>query len=227
MLAAGVLGYSRYNRGMNTKSLTAKQKSVLGYISDFMEEHGNAPTVREISDHFGYSSPKSATQILKALEDKSYISVTPRKSRGITLTTTTKQTRKAKDTIMKITDDMIDRSRINALIAAHNSDYAASRAMGSVLDSAMIDRRDAKLKLERLQSDREYFTRSNREIPTATRNAIEDAENAFEMANESFETQQRKRSEMSHAAGLKNELLRNIKDELKKRRMNVSTLGDY
>ena len=53
--------------------LTDRQREVFDYICDVIREESRPPTVREISDHFGFRSPKAASDHLAALERKDYI----------------------------------------------------------------------------------------------------------------------------------------------------------
>jgi repressor LexA len=58
---------------MGRKKLTAKQHEFLQYLIDHTKENGVWPTYREIIEHFGYSSPNSVTQNLKALHRKGHL----------------------------------------------------------------------------------------------------------------------------------------------------------
>ncbi|MFB6231959.1 MAG: transcriptional repressor LexA [Salinibacter sp.] len=58
---------------MGRKKLTAKQHEFLQFLIDHTRETGVWPTYREIIDHFGYSSPNSVTQNLKALHRKGHL----------------------------------------------------------------------------------------------------------------------------------------------------------
>ena len=68
------------------KGITKKQQAVLDCIEDFIREKGYGPTVREICEEMGLSSPSTVHVHLKALEDKGMINRDPLKSRSITLT---------------------------------------------------------------------------------------------------------------------------------------------
>ena len=68
-----------------TKKLTARQKQVLEFISEFIEEHQFPPTRSELSAHFGFRSPNAAEAHLRALEKKAVIGIGRGVSRGITL----------------------------------------------------------------------------------------------------------------------------------------------
>jgi repressor LexA len=65
------------------KGLTKRQRQVFDFICSAMREEARPPTVREIADHFGFRSPKAATDHLDALEHKGYIRRRTRKSRNI------------------------------------------------------------------------------------------------------------------------------------------------
>ena len=68
-----------------TKGLTDRQKQVFDFICDTMRAEVRPPTVREIADHFGFRSPKAASDHLAALERKGYIARNTRKARNITV----------------------------------------------------------------------------------------------------------------------------------------------
>ncbi len=65
------------------KGLTDRQREVFEFIRDVMRVDHRPPTVREIADHFGFRSPKAATDHLDALERKGYIQRRDRKARNI------------------------------------------------------------------------------------------------------------------------------------------------
>ncbi|MGM0365435.1 MAG: transcriptional repressor LexA [Actinomycetota bacterium] len=56
------------------RKLTARQKQILENIHRFMADNGYPPTVREIASSFDFSSPRAASDHLKALQKKGYIS---------------------------------------------------------------------------------------------------------------------------------------------------------
>lgn len=68
---------------MGLKTLTQKQKNVLKFIYDSIKIHNLPPTIREIAEHFGFSSTGTVRDYLKALTDKGFIRVSPNKSRAI------------------------------------------------------------------------------------------------------------------------------------------------
>ena len=55
------------------KGLTKKQKRVLLFLEEFIQEHGFPPTVREIAYHLGMSGPHSAKRFLDLLQAKGFI----------------------------------------------------------------------------------------------------------------------------------------------------------
>jgi repressor LexA len=66
--------------------LTKRQASVFGYIRETIEERGYGPTVREIAEEFGMSSPNGAMGHIRALTKKGFIKRTANRSRSIELT---------------------------------------------------------------------------------------------------------------------------------------------
>jgi len=70
---------------MAEKTLTARQKQILKFISEFIEKHKFPPTRSELSAHFGFRSPNAAEAHLRALEKKSVIGIERGSARGITL----------------------------------------------------------------------------------------------------------------------------------------------
>lgn len=69
----------------NKDKPTKKQQAVLACIEKYMREKGYGPTVREICNDLGLSSPSTVHVHLSSLEEKGYIKRDPRKSRSITL----------------------------------------------------------------------------------------------------------------------------------------------
>lgn len=69
-----------------TEKVTRRQQAVLDCIEDSIREKGYGPTVREICQQLGLSSPSTVHVHLKSLEEKGLIKRDPLKSRSITLT---------------------------------------------------------------------------------------------------------------------------------------------
>lgn len=57
------------------RDLTAVQTLVYRFIVDSIRENGWAPTRREISNRFGWSSANAAEDVLRALEHKGAIRI--------------------------------------------------------------------------------------------------------------------------------------------------------
>jgi repressor LexA len=66
--------------------LTERQQKVYQFIHEKITQRGYGPTVREIGECFGISSPNGVMCHLKALEKKGLIRRSPNKSRAIELT---------------------------------------------------------------------------------------------------------------------------------------------
>lgn len=80
-------GNSEYNKpGDGNKgrgNLTDRQRQVLDFVRDAIEQKGYPPTIRDIADHLDIVSLNAVRRHLKAIEKKGYIHVDPGKSRGI------------------------------------------------------------------------------------------------------------------------------------------------
>lgn len=69
-----------------TIKITKRQQAVLDDIEKHIIEKGYGPTVREVCEDLGLSSPSTVHVHLKALEEKGFIKRDPLKSRSISLT---------------------------------------------------------------------------------------------------------------------------------------------
>lgn len=69
-----------------TIKITKRQRAVLDDIEKHIIEKGYGPTVREVCEDLGLSSPSTVHVHLKALEEKGFIKRDPLKSRSISLT---------------------------------------------------------------------------------------------------------------------------------------------
>lgn len=67
------------------EKITKRQRAVLECIEACIEEKGYGPTVREVCQSLGLSSPSTVHVHLRALEEKGYIKRDPLKSRSIAL----------------------------------------------------------------------------------------------------------------------------------------------
>jgi repressor LexA len=70
---------------MTGKTLTSRQKQILKFISEFIENNKFPPTRSELATHFGFRSPNAAEAHLRALESKAMIGIERGAARGITL----------------------------------------------------------------------------------------------------------------------------------------------
>ena len=68
------------------EKVTKRQQAVLDCIEECIREKGYGPTVREVCQSLGLSSPSTVHVHLKALEEKGLIERDPLKSRSIALT---------------------------------------------------------------------------------------------------------------------------------------------
>src|SRR5262245_5377345 len=67
----------------NERPLTGRQRQVLDYIDRAVRERGYPPSVREIGEAVGLSSPSTVHAHLAALQDKGYLKRDPSKPRAI------------------------------------------------------------------------------------------------------------------------------------------------
>ncbi len=65
------------------KGLTKKQREIFDFIVDFMEEHGFAPSYREIAEHFDLSSVSTVHDHIRALSNKGYLKTSEGEARAI------------------------------------------------------------------------------------------------------------------------------------------------
>jgi len=70
---------------MEKTELTEKQREVLKFIYEAIRFKNIAPTIREIGEHFGFSSTGTVRDYLNALVNKGYIRIQEGKSRAIEL----------------------------------------------------------------------------------------------------------------------------------------------
>lgn len=68
---------------MRKITLTPKQQETLTFIKDFVSQHGNSPTIKEIQSSFNLNSLRSVSQRLEALERKGLIKRDSFKHRNI------------------------------------------------------------------------------------------------------------------------------------------------
>src|SRR2546426_9913624 len=65
--------------------LTDRQRDILSYIHEHVNERGYPPSVREIGEAVGLSSPSTVHSHLRSLQEKGYLRTDPTKPRTIEL----------------------------------------------------------------------------------------------------------------------------------------------
>ena len=65
--------------------LTPRQSEVFNAIKDYQARLGFPPTVKELAELIGVSSPNAAADHVNVLKRKGYITVAPGAARGITI----------------------------------------------------------------------------------------------------------------------------------------------
>ncbi len=65
------------------ETLTKRQKEILDFLGEFIEERGYAPSLEEIASHFHLSSPSTVHKHLLNLEEKGFISRQSSRSRAV------------------------------------------------------------------------------------------------------------------------------------------------
>ena len=65
--------------------LTEKQLHLYEWIKAFIAKHDYSPTITEITDAYGFSSPAPIQSRLRYLRDKGYITWQPGKNRTIAI----------------------------------------------------------------------------------------------------------------------------------------------
>ena len=66
-----------------TNDLTARQRRILEFIRNWVEQYGYPPSVREIGEAVGLVSPSSVAYQLKALETKGFLRRDPNRPRAV------------------------------------------------------------------------------------------------------------------------------------------------
>lgn len=65
--------------------LTKRQKEILDFIAAHIDRKGYAPTLEEIGDHFGLSSPATVYKHVEQLVEKGHLRKAPHQGRGLHL----------------------------------------------------------------------------------------------------------------------------------------------
>jgi len=67
------------------KNLTKRQREILDFVNDFLKDKGYAPSLREIGDHFGLTSPATIHTHIQNLRDKGFLKTSLNEARSIEL----------------------------------------------------------------------------------------------------------------------------------------------
>lgn len=70
------------------EQLTDTQQRTLDFIRGYIRQNGLSPTIAEIAEGMGWSSPNSVVNHINALERKNYLKIKRGAGRGITLPAT-------------------------------------------------------------------------------------------------------------------------------------------
>jgi repressor LexA len=65
--------------------LTKRQRQILDYITDFLSQHGYAPSLREIGEHFNLNSPATVHAHIENLKKKGFLKTSYNEARSIEL----------------------------------------------------------------------------------------------------------------------------------------------
>ncbi len=65
------------------RKITDRQKQVLDYICDYIDEHAYAPSIRDIQGHFGLKSTKGVKDHIDRLVEKGYLNRTNGTARAL------------------------------------------------------------------------------------------------------------------------------------------------
>lgn len=69
-------------------NLTKRQREILDFINEFLADHKYAPSIREIGEHFGLSSPATVHAHIENLKQKGFLTNSFNESRSIELLNT-------------------------------------------------------------------------------------------------------------------------------------------
>ncbi len=67
-------------------NLTKRQREILDFVTEFMDAQGYSPSIREIADNFGLSSPATIHVHLENLKSKGFLKSSFNEARSIELT---------------------------------------------------------------------------------------------------------------------------------------------
>src|ERR1700716_3449148 len=89
-------------KSVSSKKLSERQKNILKYIEDYVEERGYPPSIREIGDRVGISSTSVVDYNLKVLEREGRIRRDREVSRGLELVGISRGQRQSQPRLMRI-----------------------------------------------------------------------------------------------------------------------------
>jgi len=87
---------------VSTKKLSERQKNILKYIEDYVDERGYPPSIREIGDKVGISSTSVVDYNLRVLEREGRIRRDREVSRGLELVGAQRAQRQAQPRVVRI-----------------------------------------------------------------------------------------------------------------------------
>src|SRR3981081_3607971 len=89
-------------KSVSSKKLSERQKNILKYIADYVQERGTPPRIREIGDRVGISSTSVVDYNLKVLEREGRIRRDREVSRGLELVGGQRGPRQAQPRLIRI-----------------------------------------------------------------------------------------------------------------------------
>ncbi len=78
-------------------TLTKRQKQMVDFLEDYIEQHGYAPTLAEVGEYFGLSSLATVHKHLRNLESKGFIRRVPNHSRALEVAVKDSRTSSTRD----------------------------------------------------------------------------------------------------------------------------------
>lgn len=107
--------------------LTPRQRQIVDYLEEYQRTHRHAPSVREIADGLGLSSPATVHAHLKQLRQKGVIETKPRSRRGLRLVKTAAE------------DGLVELPFVGQVTAGHPLEFFAQPQQLSVARSLAVD----------------------------------------------------------------------------------------
>ncbi|MCS6912169.1 MAG: transcriptional repressor LexA [Myxococcota bacterium] len=135
-------------------SLTERQRQVLAFISQSIQERGYPPTLREIGERMGIRSTNGVNDHLKALEKKGYLQREDLKSRALRPVVSIKGPAQASDQLMTVpivgqvaagqpllaAEHIEDTVQVDRFFIGNHRDVFALRVRGdSMIEAGILD----------------------------------------------------------------------------------------